>query len=200
MKAIFMALALTIILSACSKKDVTNEGNKKLNDFIELEGTSVQKNAYTTLTPAEKADLWLMRFNSILEKKGLTQEQTNVLKSGKKFLTESNFTKNSKMTDSDEFIIWKHKAAEVFSQEEQYLYFVTFNDLNREDEVIGELDGKNDCSCSKKSDFCNALTPKGSDYYYHCDAGAKCEIVKSDCGFLWSYDCVDKCKIHSIFN
>lgn len=195
MNKIYFSIVLLMLFASCKKASVKDNDIIKYNSLTSLISVSDQKRAYTTLTFPEKASLWQIHLDKMAMANNYNPAQLDIIAEAKRLLSLAVDVNNSQFVNSDDFIIWNHKAAEVFTKEERFSLFVSLND-----EVTPSLvdDGKKSCNCASQSDWCNfPAPPPEQPFYFSCDGGSNCE-PKTGCGTFWSYNCDNTCAVHSI--
>ncbi len=193
-------LVLVTLFASCQKEANTENNLVKYNSLTSLSSISDQKKAYSTLTASEKASMWSIHLDNMIKQNHYNPVQLEVIAEAKELLIANRDANNKDFVNSDAFIIWNHKAAEAFTNNEIFSLFVT---LKRKSNINNVMDGggTQSCGCSTVSDWCNVpKPPAGSDYYWQCDGGGGCTIITSDCGTFWRYDCNSTCKVHTIFS
>lgn len=191
-----------IFITSCSKENRIKNSSmaqENFSKFISIKSLSEQKNAYATLNPEEKIQMWNLHLDEKIISKQFTLIQQDFLKQSRKLLRPETFANGSNFQNSDEMIIWNYKASELFTKQEIFELFASFNNTPLTIEIAPNVvAGGNNCSCSAISDYCNVFGG-GTGGWWKCDDGGKCDLVSSDCGAWWNYDCTSKCKYHTIF-
>lgn len=187
-KTIYWALVI-ILISSCNKTDDLNSNQNvdKIYAKIQTEPDAlVQKAIYRTLKASEKAGVWKLHIINSADKYELNSIQKSLVNESLGFTIKENFISFSKFTKTDKFLIWQQKMFENFDRNISYSLFAS---LNQPTIATPNLDllGVN-CGCSTASDWCSA--PGGLLFY--CKSG-NCQIITSDCGTFWNYDCNGGC-------
>jgi hypothetical protein len=182
-------------LPLARRSPIENKDVIKYNSLTSLTSVSDQKSAYATLSPSEKTSMWQIHIDNMIKENEYNSVQLKLITEAKELLTLAKDVNDNDFVNSNEFIIWNHKAAEAFTKQEMFNLFVSLSG-----DVTQNLvdDGKNSCNCATQSDWCNFPAPPPDSWFYSsCDGGSNCK-TKSGCGTLWRYDCNNTCEVHSI--
>lgn len=178
----------------------------KRSDWLQVDGEEYRRAAYRAFDPIQKYIFWKDKIAEVLELDWNPEEKKHI-KLLADYLNQHSDMFDKANFDEDSFEIfmysWSEKAKEEFQWDGQILYAIVASGEKMID-IKGTLEikdskpltraTKNDCGCSKSSDYCSFRnSPPGSYPIVVFSCGSdNCDTV-GGCGTLLQYTCDGNC-------
>lgn len=219
--ALTLFCSIAALSTSCDKSQKGSWTQEQRLENVQLMPLLEQRKVtYGLLSPQEKAVIWKLHLEEMIASVRYNSEQQLVVKEALAFLKEEHFASGSSFWKSNEFEIWKYKAAKVFNDQEKALLFndikksfasarisalladTTHTDTTRTDSTGhggsggGDSTGVPKCSCNKNDDYCARfnIPPVGctGQFIYTC-GGSSCTPTSTGCGTFWNQPCNGTC-------
>lgn len=198
------ALVIIFLFSSCSKNadSVDQIDESALKTVMSSKDDSQMRIAYELLKPVEKQELWNRHIRYFIQSRELTSEQLSfVMEFKKQWIVRNLFENNSTVLINYTKALpqIKEKAQSILGVPDAFALLIDLpSDRQYYNNTAGiiqqrtnnveeteELEGKNDCKCSRTDSYCNVGNCR--------DNG--CTTSNLGCGTLWLFSCNGVCSL-----
>lgn len=184
-KIIFLSICIATF--SCSKKDsVIPALNEASSQVLKTNDQDLQRSMFRLLTPDEKANIWINKYNEYLKSSKLSDAQAIYIQSLIDIIKPEMYINSDKYFLSINEPLLKEQAIKLFGFKEARSLLTTLSRWIEDEEVDDGSGGGGgvSCSCNKKDSWCQTGLS--------CSTWA-CTASLDGCGWWWGEPCNGKC-------
>lgn len=182
-----LIITICFLIFSCKKQDnVTPALNEASIQVLKTNNQDLQRSMFRLLTPDEKANVWINKYNEYLKISKLSESQAIFIKSLIDIIKPEMYINSEKYFLSINEPLLKEQAIKLFGFKGAKSLLTTLSRWIEDEEVDDETGGGGGgvgCSCNKKDDWCSPM--KCSTW--------ECNPTLDGCGWWLSKKCNGKC-------